>query len=68
MGQFVGRQLARFVLAQPLEDFYQFGHFDAGGHGQVLRAVEAAPVIGIADLMQALGEFLQVHRGSPIAA
>jgi hypothetical protein len=36
MGQFVGgQQLARLVFAQPLENFHQFGHFDAGGHGQV---------------------------------
>ncbi|MNJ73834.1 hypothetical protein D3C77_706820 [compost metagenome] len=68
MGQLVGGQLARLVFAQPLEDFHQLGHFDAGGHGQVLRAVEAAPVVVVADLVQALGEFLQIHRESPNAA
>jgi len=56
MGEFVGWQLTRLVFGQPLEDFQQFGHLDAGRHGQVFRAVKAPPIVVFANLVQALGK------------
>ncbi len=47
---------------QPLEDLHQFGHLDAGGHGEVFRAVKLPPVIAVANGVQAFGQFNKVHR------
>ena len=39
-----GIQPIAFVLGQPLKDFYQLGHFNAEGHGEILGGVKLIPV------------------------